>query len=359
MPKSIGIVGAGVMGRMLGVELAQRGWDVTLFDRDDLDVRGSCSWVGAGMIAPSCELESAEREISLLGSAAFRRWPEVAESLEGDIGLCTDGSLVVAHAADRQELERLRRRVRDRATDPEMTREVGLEDIRALEPELSSSFHNGLFMSVEGHLDNRKLLTALHDTLVALGATLRPMTDVQGIEPGRLITDDASYQFDWVADCRGMGAQDAFPTLRGVRGELLYLHAPEVSLSRPIRLMHPRYPIYVVPRADQVYVVGATAVESEDYSPISARSTMELLSAAYSLHSGFAEARLLETATSCRPALPNHRPQIITQDRLIRINGLYRHGFLVSPMLSLYAADFLEQGVVPADAKNLMLEAVA
>ena len=45
------------------------------------------------------------------------------------------------------------------------------------------------------------------------------------------------------------------------------------------------------------------------------------------------EARILELNCDCRPALPDNRPAIrySSAKRLIEVNGLYRHGFLLSP----------------------------
>jgi glycine oxidase len=138
-------------------------------------------------------------------------------------------------------------------------------------------------------------------------------------------------------------------TLRGVRGEVIRLYAPEVKLLRPTRLIHPRYPIYIAPKENDVYVVGATEIESDDVSEMSVRSAMELLSAVYTVHSGFAEARILEMATQCRPTLKNNLPEIRVQKEkgladLMLINGLYRHGFMISPAVLDSAMELLETG---------------
>ena len=134
-------------------------------------------------------------------------------------------------------------------------------------------------------------------------------------------------------DCTGYQARVHFPDLRGVRGESIYLHAPDVRITRPIRLLTPRYPVYIVPLPDNIYIVGASEIESEDESPISVRSSLELLTAVYSLHPGFAEARILETCVGIRPALPSNLPQVKTKPGLTAINGLYRHGFLLLPAM--------------------------
>jgi len=75
------------------------------------------------------------------------------------------------------------------------------------------------------------------------------------------------------------------------------------------------------------------------------RSTLELLSAAYAVHSGFAEARIVEIATQCRPTLPNNLPAIRQpRPRVLQINGLYRHGFMIAPALLDAAMELLVHG---------------
>ena len=112
---------------------------------------------------------------------------------------------------------------------------------------------------------------------------------------------------------------------------MVRLYAPEVSLNRPVRLMHPRYPIYIVPKPNHEFVIGATEIESQSTKPMTLRSAMELLSAAYTVHSGFAEAEILEMQAGLRPSLPDNRPLVEKQGKRIVINGLYRHGYLLAP----------------------------
>ena len=177
---------------------------------------------------------------------------------------------------------------------------------------------------------------------------------MESIHPEELRSKE--HGFDWVIDCRGLGAKDSWKQagdgskdLRGVRGEVIRLYAPEVKLRRPTRLIHPRYPIYIAPKEDDLYVVGATEIESEDLSPMSVRSAMELLSAVYTVHSGFAEARILEMATQCRPTLKDNLPEISIDQKpnqadLMMINGLYRHGFMISPAILDCALEVLSSG---------------
>jgi glycine oxidase len=151
------------------------------------------------------------------------------------------------------------------------------------------------------------------------------------------------HRFDVVFDVRGLGARSSPSAsdevagftagLRGVRGEILWLHAPGVTLRRPLRLLHPRWRVYLVPRPGDIVVVGASELESEDRSPISVRTLLGLLSAAHSVVPELAEARLVHTETNLRPALPDNLPHVEQRPGLTRINGLFRHGWLIAPAL--------------------------
>ncbi len=91
---------------------------------------------------------------------------------------------------------------------------------------------------------------------------------------------------------------------------MLVLRSKEITLNRPVRLLDPRIPAYIVPRPNGVFMVGATMIESDDSSRVTARSVLELLSAACSLHPAFAEAEVLEMGTQVRPAFPDNLPRI-------------------------------------------------
>jgi glycine oxidase len=128
---------------------------------------------------------------------------------------------------------------------------------------------------------------------------------------------------------------------------MLLLSCPEITLSRPVRLLHPRIPIYLVPRGDGIYMLGATQIESSDRSRATARSVLELLSAAYALHPAFGEAEILEIGVDARPAFPDNVPRLRRVGGRLHANGLFRHGFLMAPALARMAADHLLMGATP------------
>jgi glycine oxidase len=316
----IRILGAGIAGLTVAFEFARAGCDVELIEKREDPGRG-CSYFAGGMLAPWCEAENTERLVRDLGCESLNFWTETFPVA------ARQGTLVVAPARDKPELDLFARR----ASGGER---IDAARIAALEPDLAGRFDEALFFPEEAHLDPRA-------AMAALAAQLRRNPNVT-LHIGK--DEPPQTSADWIIDCRGLAAQDALPDLRGVRGEMLILATKEITLKRPVRLLHPRYPVYVVPRGHGHFMIGATMIENEDEGRITARSLLELLGAAYSLHPAFAEAEVVETGAGIRPAFPDNLPRIRREGRTLYVNGLYRHGFLLAPALARRTVEAARQG---------------
>jgi glycine oxidase len=282
----VSIIGAGIAGAWQALLFAQAGHAVTLYERSDADL-----W----------------RE-------HFPKTP-------------FNGSLVVAHARDRADFERFAKLTSGHVR-------LDAQGLCELEPSLEGRFRDGLFYADEGHVEPRLVLPELHARITAAGGQIKFGHDAEA--------DDLD---GIVIDCRGLAARDAQPELRGVKGEMIIIETSEVELARPVRLIHPRWPLYVIPRGDNRFMLGATSIEAED-TGVSVRSALELLGAAYAVHPAFAEARIVEFGSGLRPAYPDNLPRIAIHDEKIAVNGLYRHGFLLAPALAELTLGYVERGVI-------------
>ncbi|WP_315738567.1 FAD-dependent oxidoreductase [Bradyrhizobium sp. SZCCHNR1093] len=318
----VSIIGAGIAGAWQALLLARAGHHVTLHERSDADLMLSTSHWAGGMLAPYCESEVAEPIISRLGLASLDIWRRELPDTP------FNGSLVIAHARDRADYDRFARRTSG-------YQRLDAQQLAALEPSLEGRFREGLFYPTEGHVEPRRVLPKLHQRIVEAGGRVLFNSDVTADDLDGL-----------VIDCRGLEARDAEPELRGVKGEMILIETAEVQLARPVRLMHPRFPLYLIPREDNLFMLGATSLEAED-TGVSLRSALELLGAAYSVHPAFGEARILEFGSGLRPAYPDNLPRItIKGEREIRVNGLYRHGFLVAPALAQATLNYISHGQI-------------
>ena len=313
------ILGAGVAGLTAALELSERGAEVRVVERAARLGESACSWCAGGMLAPWCEGESAPAQVVELGALALDWWARRVP------GVRRNGTLVVAAPRDAGEIDRFAQRT-------QRWRRVDEAGVAALEPDLAGRFRSGLFYPDEGHLDPRAALGALRDSLAARGVQIEYGVD------GTTAAEGA------VLDCRGFAARDVLSDLRGVRGEMLILRTREIALSRPVRFLHPRIPLYVTPRADGLFMVGATMIESSGKGGVTTRSAIELLSAAYALHPAFGEAEIVEMRADVRPAFPDNLPRLMRRDAVWHLNGFYRHGFLLSPAFAQRAAEAIVKG---------------
>ncbi len=328
---NITILGAGLMGRLLACELARQGHTIDLFDAGGPQAENSAARAAAAMLAPLAESAVTEPNVVLMGIYGLTRWSELIAHLSLPVYFQREGTLVVWHHQDASDAHHFQRKMAaTQALIPALPAVQALDarGVAQLEPSLAGRFSQGIYLPGEGQLDNHQLLAALLDQLQRLNVKChwhhpRSIDEFNPGQPG---------QPDWLLDCRGLGTQAQWPGLRGVRGEIITLESKEVQLTRPTRLIHPRYSLYIAPKGNGIFLVGATEIESDDTSPMTVRSTLELLSAAYSVDPCFGEARILDLVSQCRPTLPDNLPSIRRiAARVVQINGLYRHGYLIAP----------------------------
>jgi glycine oxidase len=309
---NIAIIGAGIMG--LSVAHALRESQPSVYDGGGFPA-DNASWMAGGMLAPWSEIEHLPEEFVAAGAEGIKLWKNI---LPGE--LKQNGSVIVAHKDDEYILERL-------AAKLPSQEKLNAQKIAKLEPSLAR-FETGLFLKDEAHINPQLALDSLGNAMKK-----RVWKDAD--------PEELSRDHDWVVDCRGLAAAKEDKELRGVKGEIVFVRNTEFNLSRPVRLMHPRYPLYIVPRPDNVFMIGATVIESEDNTVI-LKSALELLSAAYSLHPSFGEAEILDIRAGVRPAYPDNLPRIAVDGNIIRCNGLFRHGYLLAPVMAQCVKDFMD-----------------
>lgn len=344
----VGIAGAGVLGRLLAWRLQHLECDVTVYDPATgpsspatghllgADVPYAAGFTAAGMLSPLAELDNAGLEIARLGWRSLAQWRRLTDCLQTHcaVSLFTqNGSLLLAHGSDVGAARRVLHRLQAVSVHAEkwpQPEPVFDDALLKLEPGLRPGLH-GWYLPQEAQILPRETLVAMVQEASSVDWAWG--RHVSHVEPGRLVLADGETRlFDLTIDVRGVGARPDLP-LRGVRGELIWLHAPNVSLQRPIRLLHARHRVYIVPRPGNHFVVGASEIESEDRSPVSLKSAVELMAAAQSVLPALAESRIVHMEANLRPALPNNHPLIEHQPGLLRINGLFRHGWLLAPAL--------------------------
>lgn len=305
----VAIVGAGPMGLVTALMCAKAGVKVAVYERQG-DFSASPAWNGTGVIAPDCEADSADATIVDLGRRSLELWPTLVS------GLTISGALVLGNRRMPSALD-------DYSAFVLNYDWVDEEKIAALEPSLAGIYGRGMYFPQAAHADPRVIFAGLREALEAAGVRIR---------------------FDWIGtldsltaarivDTRGLGARDRFPELRAVTAELAMVRSHKIELNRPIRLLHNRHALYVTPRGQGLFAVGATTID-DSRSGVSVRSAGELMMHAVSLLPAFADAEVVELRSGQMPVLMNGVPKVAVGDRVIAVNGLYRYGWMVAPAIA-------------------------
>ena len=348
----IGIAGAGLVGRVLALNLLKEGHTLTLFDKESKEGVTAAGFTAAGMLAPFAELETAESEIFEYGKRSIELWNDLMKEVGVYDGFKQLGTIITAHPQDATELDHFIGTLKSKVEEAKNIEQIDSQTLAKLEPDLDQHKY-AFYLKEEGHVDSQRFMAFSTNYFDRSSNVIwREFTQVDKLEPKTIYIDGKTEHFDWVFDARGLGAKEYFSDLRGVRGEVIWVESKEIDIKRPTRLLHPRYKIYIVPRGNgcegidleyckeckiaqtpnaKRYIIGASEIESEDMSPISVRSNLELLSALFTVHPEFGEARVVNTETNCRPAFRDNLPRIENEEGLTRINGLYRHGYLLAP----------------------------
>ncbi len=223
----VSIIGAGIAGAWQALLFAQAGHAVTLYERSDAAMTHSTSHWAGGMLAPWCEAETSEPVIAPARHPLAR-------------------SVARAFSANTRSTARWWWRMRATApisnalpnsppATPGSTRGAWAISNRRWK----AVFATGCFMPTKA--------------MSSRGGCCRNCTRASPPPAARIKFNsdaDADDLDGIVIDCRGLSARDDQPELRGVKGEMIIVETSEVELSRPVRLIHPRWPLYVIPRGD-------------------------------------------------------------------------------------------------------------
>jgi len=350
-PKSVIIVGAGVIGLVVGRALARAGLDVQIYERRE--VAREATWAAAGMLAAAAESEPGNETFFALARASRERWRQFADELQGETEFdlhYREGATLVAAQSVAEEAQ-LRATVQYLRTLDESARLV--KEPHQIEPELADDVQLGLFSPSDGQVDTRALGRALHQSLIRIGGQVHEHTSVNDVvvEGGRVIgvrVGDETAIADHVV--LASGAWCDFPTLRGivpevhpVKGQLLAFQAEPGRIKNIVWGQG----VYIVPRKDGRIIVGATMEDAGfDVSIDPATIEAQRVKAARVLP--FLNAlEICDTWAGLRPGSPDGLPVMgpSALEGLTLAMGHFRNGILLAPI----TADLVGRSVIDGD----------
>lgn len=331
MREKVAVIGAGVCGLSCALTLARENYKVTVFDRSGFPGAGA-SAAAAGMLTPMGEAGELPFRFVEAGRGAVDIWKDWLVNFAPE-ALVRNGSLVVAQDDQILNIEHFKDTIASQADE---WKTLSGSDLRVLEPDLPIHFSSALFFPNDAHLIVDKALYGLVNALLANGCQL--IRDEA--YPGELLDT-----YDRVIDCRGW-TEDHDAELLAVTGEAIRLLPHEgFRISRPVRFYSGRALHYLVPQDGDTVILGATM--REDAHPIQGMARgdglLTLLTAARTFDDRILKGSITDIMSGVRPTYPHKLPKIkwSRENRLISANGMYRHGYLLSPVVAQFICDTL------------------
>jgi glycine oxidase len=362
-PKSVAIIGAGVVGLGIAWRLAARGVRVAVFDRGAAG--GGATHAAAGMLAACAEAEPGEEALVALGRESQARWPSFAEELKAasgiDVDLRCEGTLVIALTADDQA--RLHHHLEfQRKLDLPLTW-ISAAETRKREPHLAGKLAGAVFSPEDHQVDNRKLARALWAAAEAAGATIHEHQAITTVSTqgrridGVVLANGEKHAVDTVVLAAGAWSRSvaasipelppqARPPVRPIKGQMLSLR---MDAGAPL-IKHVIWApgIYMVPRLDGRLICGATVEEKGFDSTLTAGGVLTLLEAAWRAVPAIEELPIDEMWVGHRPGSRDDAPILgpAALDGLVYATGHHRNGILLAPVTADAIARFVLDGTL-------------
>jgi len=335
----VAIIGAGVLGRLAALKLIGADHQVTLFEAQSFEHPQGAATISAGMISPLADAVHAPVEVVKLGIHSRGLWPDSLSELRAldpdhhRVFFQNNGTVAISFTEEQDCLLCLYKKMHKLL--PEHHSQIRMlynQEVSSLEPDLER-FETAIYLKDEGQICNRQFLAAS-------SRALRQHARIIEHWPLQGNGSELQSQYDWVIDCRGAGAikantyaENPAQQLHSVRGETIRVQTKKVNFTRPVRIIQQRFHVYVVPKPDNIFVVGTTDLGDQGSGAITVRSSLELLSAIYCLHPGFADAAIIEVLGTQRIFYSDNLPKITQHENILCANGLSRQGWLLGPAI--------------------------
>ncbi|MBW4669775.1 MAG: glycine oxidase ThiO [Cyanomargarita calcarea GSE-NOS-MK-12-04C] len=341
MTSDILIIGGGVIGLAIAVELKLRGASVTIISRD---FQSAATHAAAGMLAPSAE-QIPDGAMQELCRRSLYLYPEWTGKLEEITGLNTDywscGILAPVYEHKGEMLPN--------PSTPHSSYWLDKAAIHQYQPGLGEEVVGGWWHLEDAQVDNRKLAQTLLTAAQILGVEIKEGITALSIpqQRGEVIgiqTNAGVLYAQHYILAAGAWSNQLFPLpVRPLKGEMLSVRVPESVPELPLNRVLYGENIYIVPRRDRRIIIGATSADV-GFTPHNTPAGIQtLLKEAIRLYPQLQHYPIEEFWWGFRPATSDELPILGTSPckNLTFATGHYRNGILLTPITAAVIADLV------------------
>ncbi|MEH2022426.1 glycine oxidase ThiO [Nostoc sp.] len=345
------IIGGGVIGLAIAIELKLRGTNVTVLCRD---FQAAASHAAAGMLAPDAENipAGAMRSLCWRSRALYPDWTRKLEELTGlNTGYRSCGILAPVFEESRGAGEQGSRgagEVNSSSSPSSPAYWLNKEAIHQYQPGLGAEVVGGWWYPEDAQVDNKALAQVLWTAAESVGVELKDGITVEGFlqQQGQVVgvqTNAGIIRAAHYVLASGAWSNELLPLpVRPRKGQMLSVRIPEFAPELPLKRVLFGQDIYIVPRRDRL-VIGATSEDVGFIPNNTPEGIQTLLQAAIRLYPQLKHYPIQEFWWGFRPATPDELPILGTShcQNLTLATGHYRNGILLAPVTAALIADLI------------------
>ncbi len=350
------IIGGGVIGLAIAVELKLRGASVTVLSRD---FHAAASHAAAGMLAPQAEKipPSPMLDLCLRSRSLYFEWTRKLEEISGrPTGYWSCGILAPVYEIEETHDRKQETELILPCSSDSPAYWLDREAINLYQPGLGAEVVGGWWYPEDAQVDNRALALALWSAAESVGVDLRDGITVEGIlQQQRQVvgvqTSTGTFHAGHYVLASGAWSNQLLPLpVRPKKGQMLSVRVPDNTYSdAALQRVLFAPDIYIVPRResrsetlrDRRIVIGATS-EDVGFTPYNTPSGIQsLLERAIRLYPQLQHYPIHEFWWGFRPTTPDELPILGASpcQNLTLATGHYRNGILLAPITASLIAD--------------------
>ncbi len=343
------IIGGGIIGLSLAIELKLRGAEVTVITRN---LQEAATNAAAGMLAPQAEAIAPGKmlDLCLKSRALYPEWVQKIESISGlETGYWPCGILAPVYAVEDRE---------NYALSNLNYQWLNQEAIHQHQLGLSSEVIGGWWYPEDGQVDNRYLYRSAIAAAKELKIEIKSGVVTEIIQQKDQIlsikTSIGELQAQHYVLATGAWSQELLPIpVFPRKGQMLSLKIPsDLAVEKIDKKQIEWLPLqqvlfgtesYIVPRKDGQIIIGATRENVGFTSGNTAAGIQQLLANAIRLYPALKDYEILELGWGFRPDTPDEMPILGTSnyENLTLATGYYRNGILLAPVTAVLIADLI------------------
>ncbi|MEH1966943.1 glycine oxidase ThiO [Nostoc sp.] len=351
------IIGGGVIGLAIAIELKLRGTHVTVLCRD---FQAAATHAAAGMLAPDAEniLNGAMRSLCWRSRTLYPDWTRKLEDLTGlNTGYWPCGILAPffeeaggqgGRGAGGAEEQRSRGESLSSSSPSSPAYWLNKEAIHQYQPGLGAEVVGGWWYPEDAQVDNKALAHVLWTAAESVGVELKDGITVEAFlqQQGQVVgvqTNAGIIRATHYVLASGAWSNELLPLpVRPRKGQMLSVRIPEFAPELPLKRVLFGQDIYIVPRRDRL-IIGATSEDVGFIPDNTPEGIQTLLQAAIRLYPQLKHYPIQEFWWGFRPATPDELPILGTSycQNLTLATGHYRNGILLAPVTAALIADLI------------------